>query len=81
VSRGDKVRIRGADGKILLQPMKNAAGELFNGAQSSLLQRPVTLARWTIVVAPGGNIASDRKNVNPRTDAQEVSELVNMLRK
>jgi len=82
VSRGDNVRLFGKDSKLVLQPMHRADGTvLTNGAQTSLLRRPVTLARWTIVVARSGEIVSLRRDTNPATDAQEVLEVLATLQK
>lgn len=70
VSRGGKVRTRDRDGKTLL-----------NKSGKSIVERPITLGRWTFIVDRGGKIASVRQNVNPTTDAQEVLELVESLTK
>jgi len=43
------------------------------------LVRPVTLARWTLVVGRDGKIASLRSVVNPVTDAEEVRKIVEAL--
>ncbi len=80
VGCGAKVRVQGPDGKLLLVPMKRAGGILLgNGAMQSLVQRPVTLARWTFIIDRHGQVASVRQNVNPTTEANEVLEIVAAL--
>ena len=51
-----------------------------DGKQVSF-QRPVTLARWTIVVDRDGKVASLRNIVNPVTDSEEVRKIVEALPK
>ena len=66
VSAGQKVRTRGPDGK----PLMNERGK------SIILNRPVTLARWTFIVGSDGKILARRENVDPLKDAEEVLQLV-----
>ena len=80
VGRGGNVRARTPDGKLLPQPMRQPDGTASPwNAESSLLHRPVTLARWTIILSRDGEIASVRRNVNPASDAQEVLAIVASL--
>jgi len=69
VNAGGKVRATGPDRK----PLLGAAGQRID------LVRPVTLARWTLVVDRDGKIASLRSVVNPVTDAEEVRKIVEAL--
>lgn len=46
-----------------------------------IFQRPVTIARWTVVVGRDGKIASLRSIVNPVTDSEEVRKVVEVLSK
>lgn len=70
VKAGGKVRATGPDRR----PLLDANGERID------LERPVTLARWTLVVGRDGKIASLRSIVNPVTDAQEVIKLVEAMK-
>jgi peroxiredoxin Q/BCP len=66
VKAGGKVRAIGPDRK----PLLDAEGERI------VIERPVTFARWTVVVGRDGKIASLRSNVNPVKDAEEVLAIV-----
>ena len=44
-----------------------------------VFQRPVTIARWTLVVDKDGKIASLRNIVDPVTDYVEVCDIVEAL--
>ena len=44
-----------------------------------LIQRSVTLERWTMVIGRDGKMASLRKIVNPVTDSEEVRKIVAAL--
>ena len=46
-----------------------------------IFQRPVTIARWTVVVGRDGKIAALRTIVNPVTDSEEVRKIVEALPK
>jgi thioredoxin-dependent peroxiredoxin len=70
VKAGGKVRATGPDRK----PLLTAEGQRID------LERPVTLARWTVVVGRDGKVASLRSVVNPVTDAEEVLTIVQALR-
>lgn len=41
-----------------------------------ILRRPLTVARWTVVVGRDGKIASIRSSVDPVTDTEEVCRIV-----
>jgi peroxiredoxin Q/BCP len=71
VKAGGKVRATGPDRK----PLLDAEGKRID------IQRPVTLARWTLVVGRDGKVASLRNKVNPVTDVEEVRKLVETLAK
>jgi len=71
VKAGGKLRATGPDRKPLLT----------SDGQRIDIQRPVTLARWTIVVARDGTVASLRSAVNPLTDAEEAEKIVATLSK
>jgi len=71
VKGGGKVRATGLDRK----PLLTADGQRID------LERPVTLARWTVVVGSDGKIASLRSVVNPVTDAEEIQKIVAALPK
>jgi peroxiredoxin Q/BCP len=62
VSKGARVRTRGPDGK----PLMDGQGK------SIILQRNVTLARWTLIVGREGKIVSKRTKVDPMKEAEEV---------
>jgi peroxiredoxin Q/BCP len=66
VSKGARVRTRGPDGK----PLMDGQGK------SIILQRSVTLARWTVVIDRSGKIASKRTQVDPAKDAEAVLGIV-----
>lgn len=66
VTKGGKVRTRDPSGKPLLD-VKN---------KSIIVERPVTLPRWTIVVGRDGKLVSKRTNVDPAKDADEVLKIV-----
>jgi thioredoxin-dependent peroxiredoxin len=70
VSDGGKARVRQADGTVPLDDRR----------KSMIIERPITLARWTYVVGRDGTIASVRRNVNPATDPDEVLAIVRELR-
>ena len=71
VSAGGRVSPTSPDRK----PLVDADGKRI------LFQRPLTLARWTIVVDRDGKIASLRNIVNPVTDSEEVRKIVEALPK
>lgn len=71
VKAGGKVRATGPDRK----PLLDANGKSIN------LERPVTLARWTVVVGRDGKIASLRSVANPATDAEVIQRIVDELPK
>ncbi len=71
VSAGGRVSPASADRK----PLLDADGKRI------VFQRPVTLARWTVVVDRDGKIASLRNIVNPVTDSDEVRKIVEALPK
>src|SRR5262245_44561520 len=71
VKAGAKLRATSPD----LKPLLNADGTRIE------IERPVTLARWTVVVGRNGQIASMRSVVNPVTDAEEVLKIVETLLK
>ena len=57
------------------KPLLDADGKRF------ALQRPVTIARWTVVVDREGKVAAVRNIVNPVTDSEEVLKIVKTLPK
>ena len=65
-----KVRTRGKDGK----PLMDEKGK------SIMVQRKVTLPRWTLIIGRDGNLAAKRTEVNPVTEAEEVLKIVKMLK-
>lgn len=71
VGPGGRVLPAGADRK----PLVDTEGKRI------VFLRPVTLARWTIVVDREGKIASLRQIVNPVTDSEEVLKIVEALPK
>jgi peroxiredoxin/uncharacterized protein YndB with AHSA1/START domain len=71
VKAGGKVRATGPDRR----PLLDANGQRID------LERPATLARWTLVVDRDGKIASLRSVANPVTDAEEVRKIVESLAK
>jgi len=71
IKSGGKVRATGPDRK----PLLDVAGKRIE------INRPVTLARCTIIVGRDGKIASLRSSVNPVTDAEETLKLVEALSK
>jgi peroxiredoxin Q/BCP len=66
VQKGSRVRTRGLDGK----PLMDEKGK------SIILERKVTLPRWTLIVGQDGKVISKRTDVNPATDAEEVGKIV-----
>lgn len=69
VSAGSRVRPRNPERQSLV----DASGKRI------VFQRPVTIARWTLVVDKDGKIASLRNIVNPVTDYVEVCKIVEAL--
>jgi thioredoxin-dependent peroxiredoxin len=69
VKAGGKVRAIAADRKPLLDTEGKSIG----------FERPVTLARWTVIVDRDGKIISLRSVANPVTDAEEVLKIVQAL--
>jgi thioredoxin-dependent peroxiredoxin len=67
--RPAKVRTRGPDGK----PLMNEAGK------SLIVERPVTLPRWTLIIGRDGKLAAKRTEVKPATEADEVLKIVQTL--
>jgi peroxiredoxin Q/BCP len=81
-TRGDLAKLLGvpasAGGRVQAitrdrKPVLDAEGNRI------LLQRSLSLARWTIVVGRDGKIAAVRKIVNPVTDSEEVRKIVEGL--
>lgn len=64
-----KVRTRGKDGK----PLMDEKGK------SIIVERPVTLPRWTLIIGRDGKLAAKRTTVNPATEADEVLKIVHEL--
>jgi peroxiredoxin Q/BCP len=64
-----KVRTRGKDGK----PLMDEKGK------SIIVERPVTLPRWTLIVGRDGKLVAKRTDVNPATEAEEVLKIVQGL--
>jgi thioredoxin-dependent peroxiredoxin len=71
VKAGGKVRATGPDRR----PLLDANGDRIE------LERPVTLARWTLVVGRDGKIASLRSVANPVKDAEEVGKIIEQMPK
>ena len=67
--RPSKVRTRGKDGK----PLMDEKGK------SIIVERPVTLPRWTLIIDRDGKLAAKRTTVNPATEAEEVLKIVQAL--
>lgn len=67
--RPAKVRTRGPDGK----PLMDEKGK------SIIVERPVTLPRWTLIIGRDGKLAAKRTTVNPATEADEVLKIVQGL--
>lgn len=67
--RVQKVRTRGADGK----PLMDEKGK------SIIIQRQVTLPRWTLIIGRDGKLVARRTTVNPATEADEVLTIVKTL--
>jgi thioredoxin-dependent peroxiredoxin len=67
--RPAKVRTRGADGK----PLMDEKGK------SVIVERLVTLPRWTLIIGRDGKLAAKRTTVNPATEADEVLKVVQSL--
>ncbi len=66
VAVGGKVRTRDSAGKPVLD----------EHGKSIILNRPVTIARWTYLVGKDGKILAIRENVDPVKDAAEVLALL-----
>lgn len=66
VGPGGKARTRDLEG----QPILDAVGK------SIIVERSVTLPRWTFVIGRDGKVLSRRISVNPATDADEVLKIV-----
>jgi peroxiredoxin Q/BCP len=66
-----KVRTRGLDG----QPLLDAKGK------SVFLERKLTLPRWTFIFSSDGKLVSKRAVVKPEADAEDVVQIVEMLRR
>lgn len=66
VTKGGKVRTRNLAGKPLVDE-KN---------KSIIVERPVTLPRWTLIIGRDGKLISKRTTVDPKTDAEEVLKIV-----
>jgi thioredoxin-dependent peroxiredoxin len=71
VKAGGKVRATGPDRK----PLIDADGKRID------LVRPVTLARWTLMVGRDGKIVSLRSVVNPVTDVEDVRKIIEAMPK
>lgn len=71
VQPGARVRTRDVQGNPLLN----------ENNKSIFVQREVTLPRWTLILDRDGRLASLRTDVNPATDAEEVSKIVEGLAK
>lgn len=69
VSAGGRVSPRTPDRK----PITDADGKRI------VFKRPVTIARWTVVIDRDGKIASLRNIVDPVTDSEEVRKIVEAL--
>jgi peroxiredoxin Q/BCP len=67
--KATKVRTRGKDGKPLLDEK----------GKSIIVERPVTLPRWTLIIGRDGKLAAKRTEVNPATEAEEVLRIVGTL--
>jgi peroxiredoxin Q/BCP len=67
--RPAKVRTRGTDGK----PLMDEKGK------SIIVERLVTLPRWTLIIGRDGKLAAKRTTVNPTTEADEVLKVVQSL--
>ena len=64
-----KVRTRGKDGK----PLMDEKGK------SIIVERPMTLPRWTLIIGRDGKLMAKRTTVNPATEADEVLKIVQAL--
>jgi hypothetical protein len=71
VKKGGKVRTRDLKGKPLLDDSR----------KSIIVERPVTLPRWTLIVGRDGRLVSKRTSVDPAKDAEEVLTIVAGLSK
>ncbi len=71
IKKGGRVSAVTPDRKLMLDPDGNRI----------LLERPVTLGRWTIVIDRDGKLASMREVKNPATDIEEVVKIVESLPK
>jgi peroxiredoxin Q/BCP len=69
VEKGGKVRTRDPDGKTLLDEK----------GKSIIIQRKVTLPRWTFIIGRDGAVISRRTTVDPAKDAGEVASIVDAL--
>ena len=69
VSAGGRVSPRTPDRK----PITDADGKRI------VFKRPVTIARWTVVIDRDGKIASLRNIVDPVTDSEEARKIVEAL--
>jgi peroxiredoxin Q/BCP len=69
-NRPMKVRTRDSDGKPLLDQQ----------GKSIIIERKVTLPRWTLIIARDGTLVSKRTNVDPAKDAEEVAKTVESLK-
>jgi len=67
--RPTKVRTRGKDGK----PLMDEKGK------SIIVERPVTLPRWTLIIGRDGKLMAKRTTVDPATEADEVLKIVRAL--
>ena len=66
VKKVERVRTSGLDGK----PLTN------DRQRSIIVERPVTLPRWTLIIGRDGKLVSKRTNVDPAKDADEVLQIV-----
>ena len=66
---GNWIEGTGKDGK----PLMDEKGK------SIIVERPVTLPRWTLVIGPDGKLAAKRTTVNPVTEADAVLRIVEAL--
>ena len=64
-----KVRTRSPDGK----PLMDEKGK------SIIVERPVTLPRWTLIMGRDGKLVAKRTTVDPATEAEEVFKIVQGL--
>ncbi len=71
IRKGGRVSAVTPDRKLLLD----------SEGKRIVLERPLTLARWTIVIDRDGKLASMREVKNPATDIEEVVKIVEGLPK